>query len=82
MKIAFSPCPNDTFIFYAWVHGLIPGAPGLDVTYADIDVTNYLATRPDGPDVLKVSCALPWLLRDYALFPAEVRWAKGAVPSF
>jgi hypothetical protein len=20
MKIAFSPCPNDTFIFYAWVH--------------------------------------------------------------
>lgn len=81
MKIAFSPCPNDTFIFYAWVHGLIPGAPDLDVTYADIDVTNYLATRPDGPDVLKVSCAaLPWVLRDYALLPCGGALGKGCGP--
>lgn len=81
MKIAFSPCPNDTFIFHAWVHGLISGAPKLDVTYADIDVTNYLATRPDGPDVLKISCAaLPWVLKEYALLPCGGALGKGCGP--
>ncbi|HEY0827587.1 MAG TPA: 1,4-dihydroxy-6-naphthoate synthase [Bacilli bacterium] len=43
MKIAYSPCPNDTFVFHALVHGLIPGAPEFDVTYADIDITNRWA---------------------------------------
>jgi 1,4-dihydroxy-6-naphthoate synthase len=81
MKIAFSPCPNDTFIFHAWVHGLVPGAPKLDVTYADIDVTNYLATRPDGQDVLKISCAaLPWVLKEYALLPCGGALGKGCGP--
>jgi 5,8-dihydroxy-2-naphthoate synthase len=42
LRIAYSPCPNDTFIFHAWAHGLVPGAPPIDVTYADIDVTNNL----------------------------------------
>jgi len=70
MKIAISPCPNDTFIFHAWVHGLIPGAPQLDVTYADIDITNTLAAASHGPDVVKISyAALPWVLSDYALLP-------------
>lgn len=81
MKIAFSPCPNDTFIFHAWVHGLIPGAPTLDVTYADIDITNYLATKPDGPDIIKVSCAaLPWILDHYALLPCGGALGKGCGP--
>ena len=26
LVLAFSPCPNDTFVFNAWVHGLLPGA--------------------------------------------------------
>lgn len=42
MNIAFSPCPNDTFVFHALAHGLIPGAPKLNVTFADIDITNTL----------------------------------------
>ena len=25
VKLAFSPCPNDTFVFHAWTHGLIAG---------------------------------------------------------
>ncbi|KFZ41581.1 MULTISPECIES: 1,4-dihydroxy-6-naphthoate synthase [Thermoactinomyces] len=81
MKIAFSPCPNDTFVFHAWVHGLVPGAPKLDVTYADIDITNHLATRPDGPDVLKISsAALPWVLSDYALLPCGGAMGRGCGP--
>jgi 1,4-dihydroxy-6-naphthoate synthase len=81
MKIAFSPCPNDTFVFHAWVHGLVPGAPKLDVTYADIDITNRLAAGPNGPDILKISyAALPWVLSDYALLPCGGALGRGCGP--
>lgn len=81
MKIAFSPCPNDTFVFHAWVHGLIPGAPELDVMYADIDITNGLAARGEGPDMLKISyAALPWVLRDYRLIPCGGALGRGCGP--
>ena len=81
MKIAFSPCPNDTFIFHAWVHGLIPGAPQLDVTYADINITNTLAAGSVGPDVVKISyAALPWVLSEYALLPCGGALGKGCGP--
>lgn len=81
MKIAFSPCPNDTFIFHAWVHRLIPGAPELDVTYADIDVTNSLAAGPNGPDVIKISyAALPWMWPEYALLPCGGALGRGCGP--
>ncbi len=81
MNIAFSPCPNDTFIFHAWVHGLIPGAPKLDVTYADIDITNSLAASPNGPDVVKISyAALPWVLSEYALLPCGGALGRGCGP--
>lgn len=81
MKIAFSPCPNDTFIFHAWVHGLIPGAPKLDVTYADIDITNSLAAGSNGHDVVKISyAALPWVLSEYALLPCGGALGRGCGP--
>ncbi|MFB7816316.1 1,4-dihydroxy-6-naphthoate synthase [Paenibacillus chitinolyticus] len=81
MKIAFSPCPNDTFVFHAWVHGLVPGAPELDVLYADIDITNGLAARPGGPEVMKISyAALPWVLSDYALLPCGGALGRGCGP--
>ncbi|CAH1217301.1 1,4-dihydroxy-6-naphtoate synthase [Paenibacillus plantiphilus] len=81
MRIAYSPCPNDTFIFHAWAHGLIPGAPELDVTYADIDVTNHLATLQDGPDIMKISyAALPWALSEYALLPCGGALGRGCGP--
>ncbi len=81
MKIAFSPCPNDTFIFHAWVHGLVPNAPKVDVTYADIDITNQLAENITGPDMMKISCAaLPWIHPDYALIPCGGALGRGCGP--
>ncbi|MFX3635810.1 MAG: 1,4-dihydroxy-6-naphthoate synthase [Candidatus Pristimantibacillus sp.] len=81
MKIAFSPCPNDTFVFHAWVHGLIDGAPELDVTYADIDITNNLAASNNGLDVMKISyAALPWVLSEYALLPCGGALGRGCGP--
>ncbi|THF73181.1 1,4-dihydroxy-6-naphthoate synthase [Cohnella fermenti] len=81
MNIAFSPCPNDTFVFHAWVHGLVPGAPELNVTYADIDKTNHWAADVQGPEVMKISyAALPWVLNDYALIPCGGALGRGCGP--
>ena len=43
LSLAISPCPNDTFTFHALVHGRVAGAPPVDVTYADVNVTNTAA---------------------------------------
>jgi 1,4-dihydroxy-6-naphthoate synthase len=81
MKIAFSPCPNDTFIFHAWVHGLVPGAPELEVMFADIDITNTLAAGNDGPDILKISyAAMPWVHPEYTLIPCGGALGRGCGP--
>ncbi|MGW1463293.1 1,4-dihydroxy-6-naphthoate synthase [Streptomyces sp. NPDC002308] len=80
LKISFSPCPNDTFVFEALAHGRVPGATPLDVTFADIDITNGLAERGEG-DVLKVSYAvLPWVLDEYALLPCGGALGRGCGP--
>ncbi len=80
VSLAHSPCPNDTFVFHAWNHGLIDGAPRTQVTLADIDVTNELARRGE-LDVLKVSyAALPDFLDRYALLPAGGALGHGCGP--
>ncbi|MFG2294023.1 1,4-dihydroxy-6-naphthoate synthase [Streptomyces sp. NPDC048603] len=80
VRIAYSPCPNDTFVFDAWAHGRVAGAPALDVTFADIDITNGMAERGE-LDVLKVSYAvLPWVLEEYALLPCGGALGTGCGP--
>ncbi|MFG2501737.1 1,4-dihydroxy-6-naphthoate synthase [Streptomyces sp. NPDC048441] len=80
LQIAYSPCPNDTFVFDAWAHGRVPGAPGLDVSFADIDITNGMAERGEF-DILKVSYAvLPWVLDEYALLPCGGALGRGCGP--
>ncbi|HEX8767251.1 MAG TPA: 1,4-dihydroxy-6-naphthoate synthase [Jatrophihabitans sp.] len=80
LELAFSPCPNDTFIFHAWTHGLIPGAPAVNVTFADVDVTNTAAEQGRF-DVVKVSyAALPWLLERYRLLPCGGALGRGCGP--
>jgi 1,4-dihydroxy-6-naphthoate synthase len=80
LSLAFSPCPNDTFVFHALAHGLVPGAPAMNVTYADVDVTNTAAERGEF-DLVKVSyAALPWLLDDYHLLPCGGALGRGCGP--
>jgi len=90
LRIAYSPCPNDTFVFHAWAHRLVPGAPALDVTFADIDITNGIAERRNGVspakpgkefEILKVSYAvLPWVLDEYTLLPCGGALGRGCGP--
>jgi 1,4-dihydroxy-6-naphthoate synthase len=80
IRLAFSPCPNDTFVFHAWTHGLVEGAPATEITYADIDVTNTAAERGEF-DVVKVSyAALPWLMENYTLLPSGGALGRGCGP--
>jgi 1,4-dihydroxy-6-naphthoate synthase len=80
LSLAISPCPNDTFAFHALVHGLVPGAPPVEVTYADVDVTNTAAER-GAYDIVKVSyAALPWLLDAYELLPCGGALGRGCGP--
>jgi 1,4-dihydroxy-6-naphthoate synthase len=80
LSVAYSPCPNDTFVFHAWAHGLVPGEPAPRVTFADVDVTNGLAERGE-LDVLKISYgALPWVLDEYALLPCGGALGRGCGP--
>jgi 1,4-dihydroxy-6-naphthoate synthase len=80
LELAFSPCPNDTFVFHAWVAGLLRGAPKVLPAYADIDVLNGWAAAGRS-DVLKVSyAALPGLLEEYALLPSGGALGRGCGP--
>ncbi len=64
IQLAFSPCPNDTFMFDALVHGRIDTSPfTFEVTLADIAELNKLAASGE-IDMLKVSYAAYAQLQD------------------
>ena len=80
LTIAYSPCPNDTFVFDALAHGRVAGAPAFDITFADIDRTNGMAERGE-LDILKISYAeLPWVLDEYTLLPCGGALGRGCGP--
>jgi 1,4-dihydroxy-6-naphthoate synthase len=54
MKIGFSPCPNDTFIFDALVNNKLANSEMLDVYMADVDELNRKALNAD-LDITKLS---------------------------
>ena len=54
MKIGFSSCPNDTFIFDALVNNKLEDSESLDVYMADVDELNRKALNAD-LDITKLS---------------------------
>jgi 1,4-dihydroxy-6-naphthoate synthase len=80
LRLAYSPCPNDTFIFHAWVQGLVSGAPAVKERLEDIDTLNRLAA--DGlADVIKVSFyAFAQLRERYALLHSGGALGRGCGP--
>jgi 1,4-dihydroxy-6-naphthoate synthase len=68
LTLGFSPCPNDTFIFDAMVHGRID-TEGLkfDYTLADIEELNHRAFTGE-PDITKISSfAYAFAAQDYLI---------------
>jgi len=80
LSLGYSPCPNDTFIFYALVHGCLDGAPRVHEVLEDIETLNGMASRRE-LDVVKVSFhALGHLLSDYCLLHAGGALGQGCGP--
>ena len=71
LTLGFSPCPNDTFIFDAMVHGRID-TEGLEFDYflADVEELNRKAFSGT-PDITKMSIhAFAYAAKDYMILDA------------
>jgi 1,4-dihydroxy-6-naphthoate synthase len=80
LSLGYSPCPNDTFIFYGLVHGKIPGAPEVTEVLEDIDTLNRMALE-GGLDATKISFHAFAHLRDrYCLLHAGGALGRGCGP--
>lgn len=80
LRLAYSPCPNDTFIFRAWVQGLLPDAPPVEERLEDIDTLNLMALQGRA-DVIKVSMhAFAHLRESYALLHSGGAMGRGCGP--
>lgn len=81
LSLGYSPCPNDTFIFYALTHGRI-ATPGFSVAeqLADVETLNQLAI--DGRlDLTKISYHALGHLRDrYVLLHSGGALGRGCGP--
>jgi 1,4-dihydroxy-6-naphthoate synthase len=81
LSLGFSPCPNDTFIFDALVHGAVdPGVLRFDPRIEDVQTLNDWA-REARLDVTKVSCGvLPRIAREYVVLGAGGALGRGVGP--
>jgi len=82
LVLAYSPCPNDTFIFTPWVEGRLQdqGAPPVVERYEDIDTLNRIALAGE-PDVVKISFHAYGHLRDkYGLLRSGGALGRGCGP--
>jgi 1,4-dihydroxy-6-naphthoate synthase len=81
LTLGYSPCPNDTFIFYGLMHGRIP-LPQVKLVerLEDVETLNRLAVAGQ-LDLTKISYhALGHLRQDYALLHSGGALGRGCGP--
>jgi 1,4-dihydroxy-6-naphthoate synthase len=80
LTLAYSPCPNDTFIFAAWTNGYLPDRPPVDVVLDDVEALNRAALEARYA-LTKVSYgAIPSLLTDYRILRSGGALGRGCGP--
>ena len=81
LTLGFSPCPNDTFMFYPLVHGLVDtGGCSYQERLEDVETLNRLALK-GVLDVSKVSYhALGHIREEYALLRSGSALGRGCGP--
>lgn len=79
-SLAYSPCPNDTYIFAALTNGLLEGAPQVNVILDDVEALN-VAARAGRFELTKVSYgAIPYLVDRYRILRAGGALGRGCGP--
>ncbi|HKL01770.1 MAG TPA: 1,4-dihydroxy-6-naphthoate synthase [Desulfotignum sp.] len=80
-SLAYSPCPNDTYIFHALAHNLIDtGDMDFNITLADVETLNQKAAAGEF-DITKLSFAAFGSLREkYALLRSGAALGRGCGP--
>ena len=81
LSLGYSPCPNDTFIFYALVHGKVrvPGVEFHEQLY-DVETLNQMALS-GALDITKISFhAFGYLREHYALLRSGSALGRGCGP--
>jgi len=80
LPLAFSPCPNDTFLFHAWVHQMGSFPLTIDPITLDIQKLNTSIKKGTYP-ISKVSInCLGHILSDYILLPTGCALGFGNGP--
>jgi len=80
LALAYSPCPNDTYIFAAWTRGLLADALPVDAVLDDVEALNEAALAGRYP-LTKVSYgAIPSLLSHYRILRAGGALGRGCGP--
>lgn len=85
MKInfGFSPCPNDTFMFWAWVHGQLSSELELTPQLADIQQLNRLGLDQGQLEFTKISMGTylhPTIRERYKLLSSGAALGRGCGP--
>ncbi|KAF0219756.1 MAG: hypothetical protein FD174_1769 [Geobacteraceae bacterium] len=81
LTLGYSPCPNDTFIFYALTHGRLDcGSLSFSERLEDVETLNRFVLDK-ALDVSKVSCHLLGFVRgDYCLLTSGGALGRGCGP--
>ena len=88
INLYISPCPNDTFVFYALLNNIVKCKNVKFIPhFRDIDELNNLAldnsrqTQSDNNTVCKISCAaIPFVKNNYTLLEAGAAMGFGNAP--
>src|SRR4030067_1309554 len=79
-SLGYSPCPNDTFIFYALAHKKVRGSVEFSETLRDVETLNRMALHGE-LGVTKVSFnAFGHLMEDYCLLHSGSALGRGCGP--
>jgi 1,4-dihydroxy-6-naphthoate synthase len=81
LSLGYSPCPNDTFIFYALVHGKIDtGDLGFKEVLLDVETLNKMALLSE-LDITKISYhAFGYFREDYCLLRSGSAMGRSCGP--
>ncbi len=80
LTLAYSPCPNDTYIFAALAQGMLSGVPAVQVALEDVEALNIAAQKGDY-EFSKISYgAIPGLAGKYRILRGGGALGHGCGP--